>query len=146
MRQSIDAEQNLGKFHSWVHPDGVAAVVFADNEYPMQVAFTLLSEALRVFLDQNTGKWEDILDDTALQCPDLETLFAKFQDPTEADKLTTIQKDLDEVKGIVMQSMDDILKRDESLESLMQKSKDLSNTSVTLYRQAKKNNQCCKMY
>jgi len=145
-RMSIDAEQNLGKFHSWVHPQGVGAVLLADNEYPMRVAFTLLSEAIRVFLEQNSGKWEAASADTALQCPDIESLFTKFQDPAEADKLTKIEKDLDEVKGVVMQSMDDLLKRGESLDALMQKSKDLSNTSVQFYRTAKKNNQCCKMY
>lgn len=145
-RSSVDAEQNLGKFHSWVHPSGVAAVLLADNEYPMRVAFTMLSETIRVFLEQNAGRWEDVMADTALQSPDLDALFIKFQDPAEADKLTKIEKDLDEVKGVVMQSMDDLLKRGESLDALMQKSKDLSSTSVQFYRTAKKNNQCCKMY
>jgi synaptobrevin family protein YKT6 len=41
--------------------------------------------------------------------------------------------------------MDDILKRGEAIESLMQKSEDLSQVSYQFYRTAKKNNQCCQM-
>jgi synaptobrevin family protein YKT6 len=145
-RSSVEFEQNLGNCHSWVHPQGVGAAVLIDSEYPMRVAFTLLSESVRIFLEANQGRWEDLQKDTVLPTPAIEELFVKFQDPTEADKLTKIERDLEEVKGTVMQSMDDLLKRGESLDQLMAKSKDLTNTSVQFYRTAKKNNQCCKLY
>jgi len=145
-RTSVDFDQNLGRCHSWVHPEGIGAAVLVDNEYPMRVAFTLLNEVVKIFMEQKQGKWEGVAADASLQVPDIETMFQKFQNPAEADKLTKIEKDLEEVKGVVMQSMDDLLKRGESLDALMAKSKDLSNTSVQFYRTAKKNNQCCKMY
>jgi len=145
-RSTVEMDQNLGKIHTWVHPQGVGAAVLIDAEYPQRVAFSLLSESVRIFLERMAGKWEEANSDMTLACPEIEELFTKFQNPSEADKLTKIEKDLDEVKGTVMQSMDDLLKRGESLDQLMQKSKDLSNTSVQFYRTAKKNNQCCKMY
>lgn len=145
-RTSVDFEQNLGKCHSWVHPDGVGAAILVDNEYPMRVAFVVLNEAVKAFLEQKQGQWEDKQTDMSMDCPDIQALFTKFQNPAEADKLTKIEKDLEDVKGVVMQSMDDLLKRGESLDALMAKSKDLSSTSHQFYRTAKKNNQCCKMY
>jgi synaptobrevin family protein YKT6 len=145
-RSSLQFEQNLGMCHTWVHPQGVGAAVLVDAEYPQRVAFGLLAEVVRMFLEQFAGKWESLEKDAELRSPEIEEMFAKFQNPAEADKLTKIEKDLEEVKGTVMQSMDDLLKRGESLDQLMQKSKDLSNTSVQFYRTAKKNNQCCKMY
>jgi len=145
-RMSTEFDQNLGKCHSWVHPQGLGITCLVDAEYPMRVAFTLMSEVARIFLEQKGGKWETVSSDVNLECPDITTMFSKFQNPAEADKLTKIEKDLEEVKGVVMQSMDDLLKRGESLDRLMEKSKDLSNTSVNFYRTAKKNNQCCKMY
>jgi len=132
--------------HSWVHPEGIGAAVLIDAEYPLRVAFTLLSESVRIFLEANREKWEDVQKDTLLLCPEIEQLFIKFQDPTEADKLTKIERDLEEVKGTVMQSMDDLLKRGESLDQLMAKSEDLTKMSVEIYKTAKKNNQCCKLY
>lgn len=145
-RSTVEMDQNLGKCHSWVHPQGIGASVLIDAEYPQRVAFTLLSESVRIFLERMVGKWEEAQGDMSLNCPEVEELFQKFQNPAEADKLTKIEKDLEEVKGTVMQSMDDLLKRGENLDQLMQKSKDLSSTSVQFYRTAKKNNQCCQMY
>lgn len=145
-RLSLDFDQNLGKCHTWTHPQGVGAAVLVDAEYPMRVAFTLLSESIRIFLERMAGQWEDAVDDLALKCPEIEAMFQKFQNPQEADKLTKIEKDLEEVKSTVMQSMEDLLKRGESLDQLMQKSKDLSATSVQFYRTAKKNNQCCQAW
>ena len=67
------------------------------------------------------------------------------QDPQQADKLTKIQKDLDETKITLHQTIESMLERGEKLENLVDKSSDLSMASQMFYKQAKKNNQCCKM-
>lgn len=145
-RQVVDFDQNLGKCHTWAHPQGIAAAVLVDGEYPGRVACGLLAEAIRLFLESQEGKWEALDKDVEMKIPELENMFMKFQNPAEADKLMKIEKDLEEVKENVMSSMDELLKRGENLDALMQKSKDLSQTSVAFYRTAKKNNQCCKLY
>lgn len=144
-RQSVAVEQNVGKCHAYVNPNGLAGVVLADSEYPMRVAFQLLNEAIRRFESKIGGRWEAVEIDSELGFPEGDELLVKFQDPSEADKITKIEKELDEVKGIVIKSMDDILRRGEALESLMQKSEDLSQVSYQFYRTAKKNNQCCQI-
>ena len=144
-RQSVSVEQNVGKCHCYVNPNGLAGAVLADAEYPMRVAFSLINEAMRQFEAKLGNKWMNVDHDTELDFPEGQELLTKFQDPTEADKITKIEKELDEVKGIVIKSMDDILKRGEALESLMQKSEDLSQVSYQFYRTAKKNNQCCQV-
>ncbi|CAK9016941.1 Synaptobrevin homolog YKT6 [Durusdinium trenchii] len=114
-RNSIDFDQNLGKCYSWTHPQGITATVLVDSEYPMRVAFALAAEAIRIFLESSSkSSLEDVKKDEAFQIPEIQTLFTKFQNPAEADKLTKIEKDLEEVKGVVMQSMDDLLKRGQS--------------------------------
>jgi synaptobrevin family protein YKT6 len=144
-RQSVAVEQNVGKCHCYVNANGLAGAVLADAEYPLRVAFTLLNEAMRQFEAKQGNKWMNVESDTAFDFPEGEQLIAKFQDPSEADKITKIEKELDEVKGIVIKSMDDILKRGEAIESLMQKSEDLSQVSYQFYKTAKKNNQCCQV-
>lgn len=144
-RQSVTVEQNVGKCHVFVNANGLAGAVLADAEYPMRVAFSLLNEAMRQFEAKLGSKWATVEQDAELDFPEGSELLAKFQDPTEADKISKIEKELDEVKGIVIKSMDDILRRGEALESLMQKSEDLSQVSYQFYRTAKKNNQCCSV-
>jgi hypothetical protein len=63
-----------------------------------------------------------------------------------ADKISKIQKSLDDVKDIMSKNIEDVLKRGETLDSLMEKSADLSTVSVQFYKKAKKTNQCCQAY
>ena len=51
-----------------------------------------------------------------------------------------VEKELFEVKEIMHQNLNDVLKRGEDLDTLMNKSKDLSSVSVDFYKKAKKNN------
>ena len=56
------------------------------------------------------------------------------------------EKELFEVKEIMHQNLNDVLKRGENLDQLMAKSKDLSAVSVDFYKKAKKQNQkCCSV-
>ena len=68
-----------------------------------------------------------------------------MQDPQQADKLTKIQRDLDETKVVLHETIESMLQRGEKLETLVDKSSDLSMASQMFYKQAKKNNQCCKL-
>merc|ERR1719183_2025321 len=47
-RQTISFEE-VGMCHVYVAPNGLGLVVFSDKEYPMRVAFQMLSEVARVF-------------------------------------------------------------------------------------------------
>eukprot|EP00397_Hematodinium_sp_SG-2012_P054756 GEMP01066289.1.p1 GENE.GEMP01066289.1~~GEMP01066289.1.p1 ORF type:complete len:141 (+),score=36.17 GEMP01066289.1:172-594(+) len=139
-------EDNMGMAHAWIHPEKVGGIVICGPDYPQRVAFQLLAEVIRIFLGRMKGQYEHLQADAVLDFPDANELFKKFQDPREADKISKIEKELDEVKDVVHQSMDAILKRGEDLNSLMKKSDDLSSSSYQFYRTAKKNNQCCQMY
>lgn len=73
------------------------------------------------------------------------TPLTVLQDPVAADKLTKIQKDLDETKVILHQTIDSVLRRGEKLDTLVDKSADLSLASQMFYKQARKTNSCCRM-
>ena len=67
----------------------------------------------------------------------------KYQDPSEADKVTKIQRDLDETTQILHKTIDGVLERGVKLDGLVEKSNDLSAQSKMFYKQAKKTNGCC---
>lgn len=96
-----------------------------------------------------------------------DALLKEYQNPTEADKLMRISKDLDEVsksearffcnfaiacsqiecrlqtREIMILNIQQLLKRGEHLDDLMTKTDDLSKASEQFFRQAKSNNSCC---
>ncbi|KEP62697.1 UNVERIFIED_CONTAM: SNARE protein [Hammondia hammondi] len=148
-RQVVEFEQNIGHCHVFVHSSGLAATVLSTAAYPMRVAFGLITQALRGFQDIYAGQWENITDDVKegiMFNKEGSDMLKLYQNPVEADKLLKVQRDLDEVKDVMLKNIDDLLQRGEKLDDLMQRSEDLSNTSYQFYRQAKKNNQCCQLY
>lgn len=126
--------------------DNIAGCLVADDEYPQRVAFGFIGKVLNDLSDKYGEGLQDQKEDTQLDLPSLEPDFRKYQDPKEADKILQIQKNLDDVKDIMQKNIEEVLKRGETLDSLMMKSNDLSKTSVTFYQTAKKNNQCCQLY
>lgn len=67
------------------------------------------------------------------------------QDPAAADRLTKIQRDLDDTKVVLHQTIESMLERGEKLENLVDKSSDLSMASQMFYKQARKTNSCCRL-
>ena len=63
------------------------------------------------------------------------------------DNILKLQTELNDVTNIMKKNLQELLKREEALDNLMSKSKDLSSVSVEFYKKAKSaNNKCCKLY
>ncbi|GJM92454.1 hypothetical protein PR202_ga08930 [Eleusine coracana subsp. coracana] len=120
------------KVHSY-NRNGLVAVAFMDDHYPV------LDEYQKAFGDS----WKSASADATQPWPFLTDALTKFQDPAEADKLMKIQRDLDETKIILHKTIESVLERGERLDSLVEKSSDLSAASQMFYKQAKKTNSCC---
>ncbi len=134
--------------HTFIRSDGLSGVVVAHKDYPPRIAFSLLYKTMQDYETKNGDKWKKVTKDMEqttepmYMCTDL----AKYQNVTEVDKISKINQSLDDVKEIMKQNIEDVLRRGESIDILITKSKDLSLTSAEFYKKAKKTNQCCKAY
>ncbi|XP_051148739.1 VAMP-like protein YKT61 isoform X2 [Andrographis paniculata] len=115
------------------------SVQHEEKAYTRLLLWQLLDEYQKNFGDS----WKTVQADSTQQWPFLSEALTKFQDPAEADKLLRIQRELDETKIILHKTIDSVLARGEKLDSLVEKSSDLSAASQMFYKQAKKTNQCC---
>lgn len=132
--------------HTYCRADSLVGITVTDKEYPKRVAYGLINQFLAEFEKHSKNAWKTESKDDTTEHKFLLDDLAKFQNPKEADKLMKIQDNLDEIKGVMHKNIEEVLKRGEKLEDLMEKAEDLSSTSVHFYKQAKKTNQCCKMY
>ncbi|KAK4762043.1 hypothetical protein SAY87_029927 [Trapa incisa] len=139
-RQSVQHEEY--KVHSYNRND-LCTVGFMDDHYPVRSAFSLLNQVLDEYLKSFGDSWRSAQADNTQPWPYLNEALTKYQDPAEADKLLKIQRELDETKIILHKTIDSVLARGEKLDSLVEKSSDLSAASQMFYKQAKKTNQCC---
>eukprot|EP00252_Welwitschia_mirabilis_P002187 TRINITY_DN12090_c0_g1_i1.p1 TRINITY_DN12090_c0_g1~~TRINITY_DN12090_c0_g1_i1.p1 ORF type:complete len:203 (-),score=35.00 TRINITY_DN12090_c0_g1_i1:312-920(-) len=141
-RQSV--QQDEYKVHCY-NKNGLCVVAFMDHHYPVRSAFSLINKIIEEYVKTFGESWRTVQSDSSQSWPYLNEALTKFQDPAEADKLLKIQKDLDETKIILHKTIDSVLARGEKLDSLVEKSTDLSMASQMFYKQAKKTNQCCTL-
>ena len=137
--------QNEDYFCHAHNADGLVGIAFADADYPARAAFGVVSSALENYVRQFGDAWRDAREDSAEGNPVCEAAVASHQDPASADKLTAIQRDLDETKVVLHKTIESVLARGEKLDALVDKSADLSLASQMFYKQARKTNSCCKM-
>jgi len=121
----------------------LVAIAIADEDYNMRVAFSMLEKIAVQFLDTFRGQWEGVSKDDALTWPFLGETLVKYQDPSEADQLMKIHKDLEETKIIMHTAIEQALERDEKLDHLVGLSADLGFASKGFYGAARKTNSSC---
>eukprot|EP00871_Galdieria_phlegrea_P000855 jgi/Galph1/1770/GphlegSOOS_G451.1 len=140
-RASVEHEDTY-VCHVYVASSGLAAVVLCDKEYPRRVAFTLLGKTIDDFSKENNeNTWKNATSEVTY--PALQKIVDEYQDPSKADSIVRIQKDLDETKIILHKTIDSVLERGTKLDALVEKSSDLSMQSKMFYRTARKQNSCC---
>jgi synaptobrevin homolog YKT6 len=139
-RQSVQNEDYM--VHVYMRSDGLCACATVDKEYPPRVAFSLLAKLMEDFSTEFAG-WQKEMRNEALLWPALDNAIVKYQDPSEADQIMRIQRNLDETKDILHNTIDTVLERGEKLEDLVDRSGELSAQSKLFYKQAKRTNSCC---
>lgn len=73
----------------------------------------------------------------------IDAAIMKYQDPAQADQIMRIQKNLDETREVLHNTIESVLQRGEKLEDLVERSGELSAQSKMFYKQAKRANSCC---
>lgn len=144
-RQTVGLKDIKFVCHAHVRTNGMCGLVVADEEYPVRVAFSLITDILSKY-EKYKPNWDVIATDLKESPKFMQDALQKYQNPKEADKMLKIQKTVDDIKNIMHKNIDDILARGETLDTLMEKSEDLSSTSVAFFKTAKRQNQCCKAY
>ncbi|KAI3893121.1 hypothetical protein MKX03_015691 [Papaver bracteatum] len=137
-RQSVQHEEY--KVHSY-NRNGLCALGFMDDHYPAHSDFCLLNkvdEYEKCFGDS----WKTARVDATQTWPYLTEDLTKFQEPG-ADKILNIQRELDETKFFLHETIDKVLSRGEKLDRLVEKSSDLSAAAQMFHKQAKETNRCC---
>lgn len=140
-RQSITHESYV--IHCYTRSDGLAGTVTTDLEYPSRVAFVLLTQLLDEFTSTLGNSWKSTTVPDSISFPAMEEYLVKYQDPAAADKVSKIQKDLDDTTQVLHKTIDSVLERGVKLDTLVERSDTLSMQSKMFYKQAKKTNSCC---
>ena len=148
--QDTHAQVQLEKgiCYAIANSDKIGLTMICDEEYPKRVAIDFLlrvHENFKSFMNQKKLDLNSIDQDTDVKFDYISTAIEEWQDPSKKDNIMKLQNELNDVQDIMRQNLNELLKREENLESLMEKSNDLSAASVNFYKQAKKTNSCCNL-
>jgi synaptobrevin family protein YKT6 len=120
------------------HNTGICGIIVSDLDYPPIVAQSLLSKILDEFTMKNPASaWAR--SDPKIPFPELKTYITKYQNPSEADSIMKIQRELDETKIILHKTIESVLERGEKIDNLVQKSEGLSTASKAFYSEFLRN-------
>ena len=150
VKQDTHAQVQLEKgiCYAIANDDKIGVTMICDEEYPKRVAIDFLlkiHDNFKTFLQEKKLDLNMYTSDTDVKYDYIANEIEAWQDPSKKDSLMKLQNELNDVTDIMRQNLNELLKREENLESLMQKSNDLSATSVNFYKQAKKTNSCCNL-
>ena len=137
-----------GICYAIANSDKIGLTMICDEEYPKRVAIDFLLKThndFKAFIAEKRLDLNLYTNDTDVKYENIATEIEEWQDPSKKDNLMKLQNELNDVTDIMRQNLNELLKREENLEALMQKSEDLSATSVSFYKQAKKTNSCCNL-
>ena len=99
------------------------------------MAHQLLSKVVDEFLSKHPRTAYGGANPGPLPFPELKEYLAKYQDPQQADSIMKIQKELDETKIVLHKTIESVLERGEKIDTLVEKSNDLSSQSRMFYSQ-----------
>ena len=116
-----------------------ACVILNMETYPKRVLYNLLNQIIEEFQEKFKTEWEKSNKDFEFKLDSLKQHINNYQKPEQVDKISNIKYKLDDTKEIIIKSIDKILERGEKIEDLMQRSNDLSKSSIKFYKTTKKN-------
>ena len=141
--QRQDVEEQDYTFHAYARAEGVCGIIISDHQYPALVVHQLLSKVMDEFLAAHPRSSWATAADNSITMPELKEYLTKYQDPHQADSIMKIQRELDETKIVLHKTIESVLDRGEKLDTLVQRSDNLSSASKMFYTNAKKQNSCC---
>lgn len=132
--------------HGWLGDNGLFACVITNEEYPQSAAINAAKTVLVKFRQTiPSNRFASIKADAEpgqFVLPSTSQWISEWQNPDNVSKLTKINKQLEETKSILVKNIDSLLKVNEDLESIANKSQDLNAASKTFVRTAQQTNRC----
>ena len=130
-RQSICLDDTIPITVHVFTRDELSACVVSDKEYPQRSAYSLLADLLRLAIDSPATVTPEFMRD----------LITTNQTPS--DKLSRVQNQLDEIKEVMVQNVNQVLARGEKIDDLVDKSDELSKSAVKFRKSVPTS--CCKV-
>ena len=135
-----------GICYAFSQSEKIGCAIICDEEYPKRVAIDFLIKILdnfNIFIQEKKIDLNLYTVDTDIKYDYIKNEIENWQDPAKNDNIMKLQHELNDLYNIMTKNINELMKREENLDSLILKSEELSKTSKVFYIKAKKTNRCC---
>ena len=126
---------------------GLAATVLCAENYPEAAALNLMARVMRLFKEESgpllstqQPKWTAESRDTKIECRGLLPLLKAMENP--ATRAAELNKRVDEIRGVVVENVSDLLERGEHIDAMVERADGLSTSTRVFYKETKKLKKC----
>lgn len=123
--------------------DGLGLILVSDLEYPQEPAFEMLEKIAEELPVQETESTEEEGNRLIQNHPIIRDMFWEYKQPTVLDKMSRITGEIAETKNILRQTLDQLFRRKGNLDTMVERSEELSKASKQFYKTTRKN-KCCR--
>eukprot|EP01087_Luapelamoeba_hula_P017094 TRINITY_DN535_c0_g1_i1.p1 TRINITY_DN535_c0_g1~~TRINITY_DN535_c0_g1_i1.p1 ORF type:complete len:208 (-),score=27.84 TRINITY_DN535_c0_g1_i1:87-710(-) len=125
----------------------LGCAVLTDETYIPRVAYGLMGHVFeRMMETYDVPDLTSVSRDTEMKAPFLAELLERFQKPEEADSILRLQRQVDETKEVLLESLDALMERGDKLDDLVSRSQDLSFKSRAFVKEAERMNCSCVLF
>lgn len=142
---NIDVEGYDVYAYKW--ENGLCIICICNKGYPSRVAFALLQQIFFEFIEKYPDAGLQYTQDTNLSNSSIKALMHKYNNPLEVDALELVSERVQNTMNIVHKTVNDLLNNGETLEALVNQSKDLSTKTKDVFVRSKKlkRRSCCAL-
>ncbi|EKX73449.1 conserved hypothetical protein [Theileria equi strain WA] len=142
---NIDVEGYDVYAYKW--ENGLCIICICNKGYPNRVAFALLQQIFFDFIDKYPDAGLQYTQDINLNNSSIKTLMHKYNNPLEVDAFENVSEKVHNTMNIVHRTVNDLLNNGETLEALVNQSKDLSTKTKDVFAKSKKlkKRSCCAL-
>ena len=143
---NVQVKLEKGICYAIRNSDKIGVTMICDEEYPKRVAIDFLLKIIdnfKIFIIEKNIDLNLYTEDKDIKYEYIKNEIEEWQNPAQKDNLMKLQDELNDVMNIMRKNLDELLKREENLDSLIIKSNELSETSKNFYIHAKRTNKCC---
>jgi synaptobrevin family protein YKT6 len=114
-----------------------------DTNYTSSVAKMIMTDIKNDFNANYLMKLPSIKNDILINIPLLTDIMTKYQESASYSRIEDVKGKIEDVKEIMIKNIELILERGEKIQTLVQKSTDLSESSKRFYKATRKLKRCC---
>ena len=118
------------RFYHYIMENSTACLCIADTKFPQRIAFAFLEEVHKKFMSASaSSKRSPFARDVSSAFAPVILEVMRKHNSLEVDKITRVRRQIDDVKQVMLENIDAVIRRGEDIDTLVDRTSELSSNA-----------------